>query len=254
MFNIEFVPSSTVHVCLHVSGECHQSMGPVSVCILKAGGGWFLCVLHPLCLHPSALYLLRSSNPAVNQTRESKKGLMRNWGLWRLKLRTREIKDFNKHVLMQLIHIPPDHNIHFLASWCIQAGLSVSATRRWSDYSCLKTKSRRDTDYIPAHMHKHSHACTCFLLWAGFWEKIKWKSSLTPAYLQKAANKTHKQRGFGLFDLQQWQHVTPTCLRGLPKDFTFLALFLAIFLSHNVSLFSGIPFVFLTSLHLLTFK
>lgn len=34
-------------------------------------------------------------------------------------------------------HIPPDHNIHSLVFWCIGKGQSVSATKRWSDYSFL---------------------------------------------------------------------------------------------------------------------
>lgn len=43
--------------------ECYQSVGPASVGASKADEGWFLCVLHPLSLHPSALHQLRSANP-----------------------------------------------------------------------------------------------------------------------------------------------------------------------------------------------
>lgn len=70
-----------------------------------------------------------------------------------------EIKAHNKRQKSLLnIHIPLDHNIHFLVSLCTGTGHSVSATRRWSDCSCLNSRERRDTDYIP-----HAHACTCIL-------------------------------------------------------------------------------------------
>lgn len=47
----------------------HQSVGPVSVGALRAAGGWFLCVLDPLSLHPSALHQLHSADPGDKQKR-----------------------------------------------------------------------------------------------------------------------------------------------------------------------------------------
>lgn len=131
---------------------CYQSAVPVSVGALRVDLKWFVCVLHLLPLHPSALHLLHSANPGMEQYQVVSD--RNNEIMWSL-----EIKAHNKRQKSLLnIHIPLDHNIHFLVSLCTGTGHSVSATRRWSDCSCLNSRERRDTDYIP-----HAHACTCIL-------------------------------------------------------------------------------------------
>lgn len=54
------------------------------------------------------------------------------------------------------VHVPPDHNTLSPVSLCTGTGHSLSATRQWSDYSCLNSRERRDLDCIP-----WPHACTC---------------------------------------------------------------------------------------------
>lgn len=121
------------------------------------------CILYPRLLQLSVRHTQQTLQR--NKNRESEKGTKRNWGLWRLKHRTKEIRDINKHTIsISHIHIPPDHSIHSLVSWCTGAGRSVWATRRWSDYSCLNSRSRGDTDYIPTQMHTHTCLYMFFLL------------------------------------------------------------------------------------------
>lgn len=74
-------------------------------------------------------------------------------------IRVQEKKRKNMH-FEYLLFIPPDHNIHFQVSWCTGAGQSVSATRRWSDYSCLNSKlggryGLHTSTYANTHMLAH---------------------------------------------------------------------------------------------------
>lgn len=188
--------SPCVHVCLHVASGFHQCVGPVTVGVLKADWGWFLCVLRPLSLHPSVLHPLHSANPREKQKQGERK--KRNLGLWWVKHSTEKKSYQQAHTEAILkIHIPQDRNIHALVSWCTGAGRSVSATRQWSDYSCLNSKCRRDSDYIPAHTHTHMLVQVSE---KSANERVVW-------LLENSQPGTQAE----LFALQQLQYVTPTC-------------------------------------------
>lgn len=51
---------------------------------------------------------------------------------------------------------PLDRNIHFLVSSCTAASRSVSATRRWSDYSCLYIRIEK---FLITYLSKYYYAC-----------------------------------------------------------------------------------------------
>ena len=90
----------------------------------------------------------REGEPERNK---AKLGIVRIWAKNKRQIK----KPTGWHIYFSYICIPPNHNIHSLVVWCTGAGQSVSATRRWNDYSCLNSKGRKDTDYISAHMLTH---------------------------------------------------------------------------------------------------
>lgn len=84
-----------------------------------------------------------------------------------------------------LLFIPPDHNIHFQVSWCTGAGQSVSATRRWSDYSCLNSKlggryGLHTSTYANTHMLAHVSVHKSF-------RRNKWRISLIISLLPESS-------------------------------------------------------------------
>ncbi len=90
--NIELLSSSCVFAC-----ACHQSVGPISVGVLKADWGWSLCVLHPLSLHPSALHPLHSANPGEKQKTESEKGNKEKIMIVKIKAQSKTKKSTSTH-------------------------------------------------------------------------------------------------------------------------------------------------------------
>lgn len=96
-------------------------------------------------------------------------------------------------------HIPPDRSIHSPVSLCTGTGHSPWASRQWSDYSCLNSEERRDTDCIPC-----SHACTCIPTGVSARHTNGGHSHRALVYFL-----TSKQTD--LFGFQQLQYVALTC-------------------------------------------
>lgn len=134
-----------------------------------------------------------------------------------------------------LLFIPPDHNIHSQVSWCTGAGRSVSATRRWSDYSCLNSKLG-GRYWLHTSTYANMHMLAHVSVHKSFRRNTNEGSAWLSAYFQKAASQKHKQTV--QFALEQLQFATPTCLQGPPSHSgSLLSLLFLISLFHSAFFF-----------------
>lgn len=119
------------------------------------------CILYPCILQLSICYIQQTLGGIKLGVWE------RNQEIFKC-LNIKAKHEWKKSILHT--HIPPDHNIHSLVLWCTGTGQSVSATRRWSDYSFLNCQEIMITYQ---HTCIHTHPCTLFMSCTSFWEKYK---------------------------------------------------------------------------------